>query len=104
MSIPYSYNNNSNYYNLQNTSNTKTQAIADVQHQNTQKFDFNKLNDGFAKDGLEFLQKELEFLKQNNVIKDFSMAIDVSSNKQIISIDLDGITYSFMGAVGEFVA
>lgn len=103
MSIYYNYNNPSVYYNSK-TTNQKNVESVDASKLDEAKFDFNKLNANFADNGLEGLQKTLEQMKQNNVIKDFTIAIDVSSNKQILSVDVDGKIYSFMGVPGEFVA
>ena len=104
MSINFNYYNNpSVYYNNTKNQSTKlkTEDTTNVQNNLLNEFNFNKLNEVFARDGLESLQKELDNLKAQKAISEYSIAIDVSNNKQEISIKVGDITYKFLGIAGE---
>lgn len=104
MSINFNYYNNpSVYYNntKNQTSNVKNEEIQEVQNNLLNEFNFMQLNEIFARDGLESLQKQLDNLQAKKIINGYNIAIDVSNNKQEISLKVGDTTYKFLGVVGE---
>lgn len=103
MSIYFNYYNPSVGYNntTNQTSNIKNEEPKAVENNLLNEFNFLKLNEVFARDGLKSLQRELENLLAQKVIDNYDIAIDIHSNKQEISVKVGDITYKFLGVVGE---